>query len=250
MCFPDDAHPPPPPLARIRGGAEDHGDLVLQSADGTEFAAYYAHPDAPSSTGIVILPDVRGLHGFYKELAQRFADAGLHAVAIDYFGRTAGIGARPDDFPWREHTDKLQPEHVSDDVGAAVDWLRGLAGGTVRSVFTVGFCFGGAYSWSQSAASHGLAGCIGFYGRPDRVADVVDEMEAPLLLLAAGRDRTPVEAVEELAEQVRVAGVEAELHVYPDAPHSFFDRRFSEYQDECADAWRRMLDFVDRHRTA
>ena len=247
MCFAVDAHPPLPP---VRGGATDHGDLVLQSSDGTQFAAYYAHPDAGSSAGIVILPDVRGLHGFYKELAQRFADAGLHAVAIDYFGRTAGIGPRPDDFEWKQHTDKVQPDQVSADVEAAVEWLRGLAGGTVRSVFTVGFCFGGAYSWRQSAASPGLAGCIGFYGRPDRAADVVDAMKAPLLLLAAGQDHTPVEAVEAFAEQVRASGVEAELHVYPDAPHSFFDRKFTEFADECADAWRRMLDFADRHRAA
>jgi acetyl esterase/lipase len=40
-------------------------------------------------------------------------------------------------------------------------------------------------------------------------------LQAPLLLLVAGRDDTPVEEVEEFAEQVRSAGVEAELHVYP-----------------------------------
>jgi carboxymethylenebutenolidase len=38
--------------------------------------------------------------------------------------------------------------------------------------------------------------------------------------------------------------------VYPDAPHSFFDRRFDEYRSECDDAWRRMLDFIDRHRSS
>jgi carboxymethylenebutenolidase len=265
MCYDDRARPPLPP---VRGGADDgvpapqagdgdsapqagdHGDLVLRSADGTEFGAYYAHPDAARATGIVILPDVRGLHGFYKELAQHFAGAGLHAVAIDYFGRTAGIGPRPDDFPYREHTDKVQPEQVTEDVGAAADWLRGPAGGTVRSVFTVGFCFGGAHSWRQSAAPLGLAGCIGFYGRPERAADVAGSMKAPLLLLAAGQDFTPVEEVERFADQVRASGVEAEMHVYPDAPHSFFDRKFEEHADDCADAWRRILDFVGRHRKA
>ena len=59
---------------------------------------------------------------------------------------------------------------------------------------TVGFCFGGAFSWRQSASGLGLAGCAGFYGRPDRTEDVVDRMTAPLLLLLAGRDHTPPEA--------------------------------------------------------
>jgi dienelactone hydrolase len=48
--------------------------------------------------GAVILPDVRGLHPFYEELTLRFSEAGVAALAIDYYGRTAGMGARGDDF--------------------------------------------------------------------------------------------------------------------------------------------------------
>ncbi|HWC39128.1 MAG TPA: dienelactone hydrolase family protein [Acidimicrobiales bacterium] len=245
MCFGDHSRPPLPP---VRGGATDHGDLVLRSADGTEFAAYYAHPDAPSNAGMIVMPDVRGLHEFYKELARRFAEAGIHSVAFDYFGRTAGMGPRTDDFPYREHVDKLELQTVSEDVAAARDWLRSLANGSVDSVFSVGFCMGGALSWAQSAAGLDLSGCVGFYGRPERVSDRIGAMKAPLLLLAAGQDFTPVADVEKFAEQVRANGVETELHVYPDAPHSFFDRTFAEHAEACDDAWRRILDFVERHR--
>ncbi len=245
MCYGDDARPPLPP---VRGGAEDHGELLLRSADGTELSAYYAHPDGPSRLGMVVMPDVRGLHDFYRELARRFAEAGFHAVAIDYFGRTAGTGPRPEDFAFREHVDQLQPARVNDDVGAGVAWLRGLAQGGVDSVFTVGFCMGGAHSWRQSAAGHDLRGCIGFYGVPSRVTDQIPAMRDPLLLLAAGRDFTPPEEVERFAGEVRAAGVEAELHVYPDAPHSFFDRTFDQHQEACDDAWRRILDFTAHHR--
>jgi len=69
MCFGDDARPPLPP---VRGGAVDSDDLVLTSGDGTDFAAFDAHPDAPSSAGAVILPDARGL---CRRLAP---DADLH----------------------------------------------------------------------------------------------------------------------------------------------------------------------------
>jgi carboxymethylenebutenolidase len=226
----------------------DRGDTVLTSADGTEFGAYYADPAQPSEIGMVILPDVRGLHSFYKELAVRFAEAGMHAVAFDYFGRTAGIGPRDEDFPFREHVDKVEPATLTADVAATAGWLRGRT--RVRSVFTVGFCFGGSASWRQSAAGLELAGCIGFYGIPSRVEDVIDRLEAPLLLLAAGQDFTPVADVEAFAERVRAAGADAELHVYPDAPHSFFDRTFGEHRDACADAWVRILDFVGRREPA
>src|SRR6185295_16120808 len=153
--------------------------------------AYYAHPEGGSARSIVILPDVRGLHSYYKELAQRFAEAGLHAVAIDYFGRTAGLTARDEEFPFRDHVEQTKPDQIASDTGAATAWLRQQAG--VRSVFTVGFCFGGSNSWAQSAAGHDLAGSIGFYGIPSRVDDLVPLMRSPLQIMAAGADFTPVE---------------------------------------------------------
>jgi carboxymethylenebutenolidase len=245
MCYSDDASPPPPPVQQPIG---EHGRLELTSADGTRFGAYHAHPGSPSTIGMVILPDVRGLHPFYEQLAQRCAEAGMHAVAIDYFGRTAGIGGRGEDFPFREHVEKMEPPRTAEDVGAAVAWLRGTA--DVGPIFTVGFCMGGALSWAQSAAGHRLNGCIGFYGVPSRVADRIPDMVAPLLVLAAGQDFTPVAEVERFVDQVRAAGLAAELHVYPDAPHSFFDRAFAEHRAACADSWARILDFVNRNSDA
>ncbi|HKE66143.1 MAG TPA: dienelactone hydrolase family protein [Micromonosporaceae bacterium] len=242
MCYGDDARPPAPPIANPIG---HHGDLVLTSADGTRFAAYEAHPQAPSSRGIVVLPDVRGLHHFYKELAQRFAEAGVHAVAIDYFGRSAGLTGRDEDFEYRPHVDQLDYRDVTADASAACDVLRETTGAT--AVFTVGFCMGGAMSWRQSASPSGYAGNIGFYGIPSRVTELLPEMRSPLLILAAGQDFTPVAETEKFADEVRAVGPEVDMTVYPDAPHSFFDRTFGEHADDCADAWRQMLAFMDKH---
>ena len=244
MCFGDDARPPAPP---VRGPVGDHGDLVLTSADGTRFAAYHAHPAGESTRSIVVMPDVRGLHTFYKELAYRWAEAGVHAVAIDYFGRTAGLTGRDEEFPFREHVEQTKPELIASDVAAAVTYLREQTGAS--SVYTVGFCFGGSSSWAQSAAGHGLNGAIGFYGIPSRVESLVPRLQAPLLMLAAGNDFTPVETVEAFAAEVRGV-VEADLTVFPGAPHSFFDRSYAEHQEACARSWELMLDFVNRHADA
>jgi carboxymethylenebutenolidase len=247
MCYGDDAVPPDPPVS---GALGDHGELNLLSADGNEFMAYYAYPGVGRArSAVVVMPDVRGLHRFYQDLAERFATVGLLSIAIDYFGRTTEIGSpRGESFPYRQHVDQLEPEQVAQDVHAAVTWLRQDRDHEVESVFTVGFCYGGSLSWRQSAADHGLAGCIGFYGRPSRVVGQIGSLRAPLLLLAAGRDEgIPVDEVEQFAKQVQATGVDAELHVYPDAPHSFFDRASGEYREECDDAWRRVADFIDRH---
>ena len=220
MCYSDDARVPLPPIS---GGAADQGDFELTSADGTRFAAHFARASKPTGAGMVVLPDVRGLHHFYKELAQRFAEAGVDAVAIDYFGRTAGTGERGEEFDYKPHVEQTKPEKIRDDVAAAVAYLKSKDGGAVSSIFTVGFCFGGSNSWNQSAGGHGLKGCIGFYGRPERSEPFISEMKAPLLMLVAGADFTPQEAFHEFDKKLTKAKVPHEMHVYEGAPHSFFD---------------------------
>jgi carboxymethylenebutenolidase len=243
MCYSDDARVPLPPIS---GGAADQGDFELTSSDGTKFAAYFARASKPTGAGMVVMPDVRGLHHFYKELAQRFAEAGIDAVAIDYFGRTAGMGERGEDFEYRPHVEKTTPENIRDDVAAAVAYLKSKDGGAVKSIFTVGFCFGGSSSWNQSAGGHGLNGCIGFYGRPERSEPFMSKMKAPLLMLIAGADFTPQEAFHDFDMKLTDAKVPHEMHTYEGAPHSFFDRTFTEWKDACDDAWRRMLAFIKK----
>jgi carboxymethylenebutenolidase len=251
VCFELDSLPPIPVIS---GASVSHRDLVLE-ADGTRFAAFGAAPDGPAATGVAILPDVRGLYRFYEELALRFAERGHHAVAFDYFGRTAGIGKRGDDFPFREHVAQTTPETVQQDVGAAVAWLRSPEGGSCSAVFTVGFCFGGRHSWLAAASGHRLSGAVGFYGRPGTGADGspgpaqrAAELDAPILGLMGGADEAiTAENVSEFEAALTAAGVEHELVTYEGAPHSFFDRKQDEFADASADAWRRVLDFVERH---
>lgn len=246
MCYGDDARPPLPPIS---GAAADQGDLKLTASDGTELAAYFARASQPNGAGMVVLPDVRGLHHFYKELAQRFAETGIDSVAIDYFARTAGIGDRSDAFEYMPHVQQTTAEGIAADTRAAIDYLRSQDGGAVKAVFTVGFCFGGSNSWNQSALQGDLNGCIGFYGRPMRSEPFIPRMKAPLLILAAGADAaTTPEQNREFDQRLTAAGVPHEMHVYPDALHSFFDRHSAEWKDASAHAWQQILDFVKKHQ--
>jgi carboxymethylenebutenolidase len=251
MCHDLDSSPPIPPLA---GAAVTHADVELEAGDGTRLAAFSATPEEPTDVGVVILPDVRGLYRFYEELALRFAERGYAAVAIDYFGRTAGVGKRDDEFPFMDHVAQTTPESVQVDVGAAVAWLRSPAGGARTKIFTVGFCYGGRNSWLAAAAGHGLAGAIGFYGMPG-VRDgrpgptaAAGEMEAPILALQAGAD-AHITAEDNAAfdEALTAAGVEHEVITVEGAPHSFFDRHHAEFQTQSEDAWQRVLEFIEQH---
>jgi len=250
MCYDAEARPPLPP---IRGAALDSSDVILTSADGTRFRAHGARAQQAGGAGIVILPDVRGLHPFYEELALRFAEAGAQAVAIDYFGRTAGTEPRDAGFDHMAHIAKTSYESVCADVAAGADYLRAADGGKAERVYAVGFCWGGRLSYLQATRGLGLAGVIGFYGPPVGVGrsgvpapvDQVDRFEGAVLALWGGADQgIPPEEVAAFDAALEQAGVEHRSVIYRDAPHSFFDRHASDYADASGDAWRQVLDFM------
>src|SRR3954463_4198594 len=183
MCFDFDAVPPDLPIdvPHAAGGAAAEV-LELESADGTRFSAAFAGAAEPSGPAVVIYPDVRGLYPFYIQLAERFAEAGHHAIAIDYFGRTAGLGLRDEDFDYPEHVRQTRSAHIQADTRAALDAVAERTGET-RAV-TVGFCFGGGESsLAPPSRDLGLQGAVGFYAGlnrsrwglenpPDRAADM------------------------------------------------------------------------------
>ena len=248
MCFELDSLPPIPPIS---GATVSHEDLVLEAKDGNSFAAFAATPDEPSGNAVVVLPDVRGLYRFYEELALRFAEREIAAVAFDYFGRTAGVGKRYDEFPYMDHVAQTTPETIQADVAAAVAYLREHG---ASAIFTVGFCFGGRNSWLSSAGGHGLAGAVGFYGsmldRGSWIGPIsrAAELEGPILALQAGDDEN-ITAEQNAAfdQALTAAGVEHEVVTYEGAPHSFFDRRYEEFAKDSDDAWRRVLAFIEAH---
>ena len=252
MCTDHDSHPPIDPIG---GAAADAERITIKSADGTAFSAYLARPEQAAGAGIVILPDVRGLHPFFEELAMRYAERGITAVAIDYFARSAGDEPRGDQFEHMPHVDRARWATLSADITAAVGYLRDLDPAP-RSIFTTGFCMGGRLSSMSATLGLGLAGVIPFYGWPvgpnrngtPAPADSAKKIECDVLAIYGGADQGIPESVRnEFDQALDKAKVRHESVVYPGAPHSFFDRKVEGFDEASADAWDKVLTFIRRH---
>lgn len=255
MCFDLDSRPPLQPIA---GGAVDAGSMTLTSEDGASFLGYQARAAAPSGAGILILPDVRGLHTYYEELALRFAEHGVDAVAIDYFGRSAGLGSRGHDFEYSPHVGRTRWPTLAADIrtgAAALRSIRAPEPGASR-IFATGFCMGGRLTFVSGTLGLDLAGLIGFYGWPTEAwpngtpapVEVAADIGAPVLAIYGEADKAiGPEARTAFDQALGAAGVEHRSITYPGAPHSFFDRKAADHADASAAAWSEVLEFIAAH---
>jgi carboxymethylenebutenolidase len=250
MCFDLDSRPPIEPIA---GGALDAGPVTLHASDGNALRAFAARPANPTGAGILILPDVRGLHPYYEELALRHAEHGIAAVAIDYFGRTAGTGERGDQFDYQPHVAACTWAGLEADIRAGHAFLTSAGGGAPRATFATGFCIGGRLASDAALLGLGLSGVISFYGWPTgphrsgspSPAKNAERIECPVLAIYGGADQGISKDVrDEYDAALAKAGVEHRTVVYEGAPHSFFDRKATEFADASAAAWNEELAFI------
>src|SRR5258708_723008 len=145
MCYEADAAPPSygPPITSATSSRQ-----LLTASDGAPCAAYQSLPAAPSGPGVLVLPDNRGLFGFSEQLTRRLAEQGLPALAIDYFGRSAGPAYqdRPAGFAeppnLMAHLRALTRDGLYADFEAGITRLRSPAGGGCARVVSLGFCMG------------------------------------------------------------------------------------------------------------
>ena len=219
MCYSDSAAPPGAPGASGKAHGEE---LTLTASDGNQFYAQLALPEGHTHSAVVIYPDVRGLHQFYRDLTLRFAEAGIAAISLDYFGRTAGLTSRAEGFEYMPHVDKLTIPTFTLDVQAALAALRAKVGDDAK-VFIMGFCMGGSLTLVTGANKDLKAsGLMPFYSGLTRnfagegtAMDFASRIAYPVLGSYGGTDQgIPESAIQELRGRLDQAGVEHNLKIY------------------------------------
>jgi carboxymethylenebutenolidase len=253
------------------------------ASDGRTCAAFGARPAATGERlpGVLLIQEIWGVDEHIQDLTGRVATAGYTALAPDLYSlggrpaalqpaRVAAVKAFLNSLPVGTWWDEAARQEalaglpaderagVSESLGALFaprdrdalvallrDALTALRRdpGCNGQVAAVGWCMGGGLAGRLAGAEPALAGAAVFYGEaaPD---DLVSQIACPVIGFYGGADPRITSAVPAFAAKMKAAGKYYEPHVYPDAPHAFFnDTRPSFTVGAARDAWARLLTF-------
>src|SRR5215472_13911763 len=195
------------------------GEIEYPSNGGTA-RGYLAAPSEGGGPGVIVIQEWWGLVPHIKDVCDRFAAAGYVALAPDlYHGETA---KSPDEAG--KLMMALRIDEAEKDLRGAIEFLLDQKATTGKKVGTIGFCMGGALSLYAASKNPQVGGCVIFYGIHPNVKPDLEALQAPVLGLYAERDSfvTPA-VVNDLGDQLKKHGKTAEMHIYPDVDHAFFN---------------------------
>jgi carboxymethylenebutenolidase len=220
--------------------------MVEFAANGSTANGYLSRPGSGSGPGVIVIQEWWGLVDHIKAVADRFASEGFVALAPDlYHGEST---TSPDDAGRLMMA--LNIDAATKELLGAVDYLLGAGGASSGSVGVVGFCMGGQLALAAACATPKVGACVDFYGVHQNVTIDFSGLESPVLGLFGENDSfvTP-EVARKVEHDIRSAGKQIEIHLYPDADHAFFnDSRPDAYNPDAArDAWERTLRFFRQH---
>ena len=113
----------------------------------------------------IVLPEVFGVNGWVRSVADRLAAQGIPALAVPLFARTApdlDLAYKTSDLAQgRTHKDATTASQILSDVSAAVAWLQQRCPNAAIDV--AGFCFGGHAALLAATLSQ-IRHSFDFYG--------------------------------------------------------------------------------------
>ena len=208
------------------------------------FSGYYSPASAPGPA-VIVIQEWWGLVGHIRDVADRFAEAGFHAFAPDFYH--GQVTEEPDEAGSLMMA--LDIEKAGRMIQGAVDMLTSKPEVTA-GIGVVGFCMGGKLAMFAAGLDDRIRACVNFYGIHPNVHPNYAAMNGPLLGLFAEHDEyASPEAVKALSIELHKLGKEHEFVTYHRVPHAFFNSdRPAVYNAEAAeDAWQRTVRHFEHH---
>jgi carboxymethylenebutenolidase len=219
-------------------------------SNGGTASGYLASPASGKGPGVIVIQEWWGLIDQVKGVADRFAREGFNALAPDFYhGKSAQIG-EPD--AAQKLMMELDLEQTAKDARGAAQYLAAHPMTSSKKIGVIGFCMGGMLAlMTGTVASEVVGAVVDCYGvPPQKKPDYAKLKGTPVLGIFGGKDEAMgLKALRDLEPDLKAAGVQFEMIVYPNADHAFLnEQRKDAYRpDDAKDAWPKVLSFLKKH---
>jgi|KBSSwiStaDraftv2_1062776.scaffolds.fasta_scaffold106159_3 carboxymethylenebutenolidase len=234
------------------------GRVITYKVRNEDVQGYLVRPErAESAPGIVVIHEWWGLNDQIKHVADRLAEDGYMAIAVDLYrgklGTDAGLA--------HELMRGLNENWAVDVVSGAVAQLRAIEArerpalkGSARTrmpIGTIGFCMGGRISLATALAGADVQAAVMYYGSVETDKGALAPLAVPLLGIYGNEDRgIPLDQIRAFQTALKEAGKDATVLVYPGVGHAFFNEERPSYDAEAAkDSWERTRMFLRKNLT-
>lgn len=241
---------------------ETQSQWITLPVDAQPMEAYWVHPETEGPwPGVIVLMEIFGVNSHIREVTERIAAEGYHALAINYYHRTTPnleLGYTEEDVTvGRSHKDRTTRQGLLADVQAAVDFLNAQPDVSPKGRFgTLGFCFGGHVGYLAAALTD-ISATASFYGGGIAVfcpgesgtsLDYTADIHGEILCLFGDQDPLiPISQTVVVEKTLQSAGVAHRILRYPEAGHGFFCNQRQDYNPHAAqEAWMAVKDLFFR----
>jgi len=189
--------------------------IVFKAADGSDASGWEIKSGSPSDNYLLVFHEWWGLNDYIKQESEAiWKDLGnVTIIDVDlYDGKVAST---------REDAVKYVQSVTTERARAIILGAIAYAGKKAK-IFTLGWCFGGGWSLQASLmAGSQSAGCIMYYGMPEKDLTKLETLHGDVLGIFANKDQNITPAiVDEFAANMKKAGKKLILYRY-DAVHAF-----------------------------
>ena len=226
-----------------------------------EIPAYCAAPaEGGSFPTVLVIQEIFGVHEHIKDICRRLAKAGHFAVAPALYAREGDVSGMTNiQEILSKVVAKVPDAQVASDLDATLAWAREQKSANATKLAVTGFCWGGRQTWLYAVHNRGIKAAVAWYGplagtpdpelRPERVLDLADQINVPVLGLYGGADQgIPLADIEKMRDELKKAHKNCQIVIYPDTPHGFnADYRPSYRAEQAKDGWQRMLAWFKDH---
>jgi carboxymethylenebutenolidase len=225
------------------GASAKHGGSAVSLRDGA--SGYLALPTRANGGAVIVIQEWWGVDDWVREQADRFAQQGYVALAVDlYRGRTAASADEA-----HELMRGLPEDRAMTDLKAGFDYLAGRDEVDPKRIGAIGWCMGGGYALALASAEPRLAASVINYGRLISDPATIGAIKPPILGNFGGADRgIPAEDVRRFAAALNAAKGRADFKIYEGAGHAFMNPNNQAGYDASvsANAWQRIDEFFGR----